>query len=262
MPAADAQEWTFPKPKKTRRRPPPPPAPQRTAPAMSASAIRAEHLSAKRDWASSTCCTSLRELVASHGPALSPVTSAVCLGLGTFDPHDGSCESKRRTHRQFIAFLTMVEELEKLAGTKIECIFQEPLFTDAERTFLTGMGYRVVDHPVACRAVTADSLLYGVHLYRELYEEALRAALPAVFVGTDWDTWDGVLLEREAVQGVRRMHERYERFAFPEDGITFSSTSVYWRPRGALASSKGGGEEHGRAENELVDRLDKVDKNA
>lgn len=68
-----------------------------------------------------------------------------------------------------------------------------------------------------------------------------------------------VLLEREAVQGVRRMHERYERFAFPEDGITFSSTSVYWRPRGALASSKGGGEEHSRAENELVNRLDKVD---
>ncbi|EFY93804.1 hypothetical protein MAC_00295 [Metarhizium acridum CQMa 102] len=191
MPAADAQVWTFPRPKKTRRRPPPPPAPQRAAPPMSASAIKAEHLSAKRDWASSTCCTSLRKLIASHGPALSPVTSAVCLGLGTFDPHDGSCESKRRTHRQFIAFLTMVEELEKLAGTRIECIFQEPLFTAAERTFLTGMGYRVVDHPVACRAVTADSLLYGVHLYRELYEEALRTALPAVFVGTDWDTWDG-----------------------------------------------------------------------
>ncbi|OAA35180.1 hypothetical protein NOR_08103 [Metarhizium rileyi] len=197
------QEWTFPKPRKTRKHPAaaaataaPIAAPHRTAPPAPASALKAEYLSIKRAWTPSPCCTSLRSLIASQGRVLAPVTNAICLGLGTFDPHDGSWEAKRRTYRQFIAFLTIVEELgaerpEKLANAEIQCIFQEPLFTDAERTFLVDMGHRVVDHPVACRAVTSDSLLYGVHLYRDLYQEALGAALPAMFVGTDWDTWDG-----------------------------------------------------------------------
>jgi hypothetical protein len=84
----------------------------------------------------------------------------------------------------------MVFILEKYTSTRIECIFQEPLFTDSERAFLKDMGHTVVDHPVACQSVTRDTLLYGIHLYRELYQEALDAALPAVFVGTGWDTWD------------------------------------------------------------------------
>ncbi|KHN94403.1 uncharacterized protein MAM_07719 [Metarhizium album ARSEF 1941] len=250
-PGASAQEWTFPNPRKTRRRPAPPPAPTRTTTPMSASAIKAEHLSIRKAWSSSPCCTSLRSLMASRAAALPAVKQAICLGLGTFDPPSSSSESRRRTHHQLIAFQTMVEELESMTRTRIQCIFQEPLFTDQETSFLTGLGHRVVEHPAACRAVTSDSLLFGIHLYREVYEEALDRALPAIFVGTDWDTWDGV--SPGGVQAVRLMHETYQTFGFPQDGTTFSSTAVYWRPRPGrrAVGDHGGGEEHGDGPDKL-----------
>lgn len=54
---------------------------------------------------------SLRKLIASQGDVLAPVKKAICLGIGSFDPEDGSWDSKRRTYHQCIAFLAMVEEL-------------------------------------------------------------------------------------------------------------------------------------------------------
>jgi hypothetical protein len=108
------EEWTFPKPKKTRKRPPPPPAPaqpQRTDAHKSPSAIKTDHLSFQNTWSSSPCCTALRTLITTHKDKLPRIKRAICLGIGTFDPDDASWEKKRRTHHQYIAFLTMIEEL-------------------------------------------------------------------------------------------------------------------------------------------------------
>jgi hypothetical protein len=110
------EEWTFPKPKKTRKSRPPQHHPQRTIPEAPPSAIKTEYLKIRKDWSPSPCCTALRQVIATHAATLSPLKKAICLGLGTFDPHDGSWESKRRTYRQYIAFLIMVEELGTVAS--------------------------------------------------------------------------------------------------------------------------------------------------
>lgn len=39
--------------------------------------------------------------------------------------------------------------------------------------------------------VDGETLFFGVHLYRPIYAMALKDSLPAVFVGTGWDIWDG-----------------------------------------------------------------------
>lgn len=42
--------------------------------------------------------------------------------------------------------------------------------------------------------VSDNTLLFGVHLYRPLYAQALDSNLPAIFVGTGWDIWDRFVL--------------------------------------------------------------------
>lgn len=69
-------------------------------------------------------------------------------------------------------------------------------------------------------------------MYRPIYEAAL-STLPAVFVGTGWETWDGVgNLKEGDFQCMKDMHASHKLLPFPQDGThtTFSSTCIYWRP--------------------------------
>lgn len=84
----------------------------------------------------------------------------------------------------------LLANIEAVTERSIPCIFQEPLFTDSDKEFLTGLGHTVVDAPEASSAVSNTSLLFGVHLYEPLYAEALKDSSPAVFVGTGLDVWD------------------------------------------------------------------------
>ncbi|KAK5999237.1 hypothetical protein PT974_01629 [Cladobotryum mycophilum] len=163
-----------------------------------------------------------------------PVTRAICLGIGSFDPPDGGWEAKRKTYIQLIAFLIMVEELEKSLATKIPCIFQEPIFTEHDRTFLTNLGHQIVDSPRGCELVDKGTFFYGVHLYRPIYVMALKNTTPAIFVGTGWDVWDQVNISSEPSDDLFNLHEielTYNKAPFPQDTTTaFSSTSIYFRP--------------------------------
>ncbi|KND91756.1 hypothetical protein TOPH_03898 [Tolypocladium ophioglossoides CBS 100239] len=230
-------EWTFVQPKKTRRAnaltasiPPP-----RTGPLRAVPDIAAEY------------------------------RAAVCLGIGTFDPADGSGEARRRTYVQLIAFLVMVDELEKNAGgEKLPCFFQEPIFTASDRSFIASLGHRVVDSPAACERVDRSTLIFGVHLYRPVYALALKNGPPAVFVGTGWDVWDRVSLAEEPhdLASLKVMEQTYGKAAFPQDalGTAFSSTSVYWRraasEEAVPAAASREGEAH--AQDDLADKLASV----
>lgn len=192
--------WTH-VPTKSRRRgvkPRPPPAvhhQQQSSPRVdnlrSLDDIAAEYHRIRNHWDSQPTATALRSLITaniSRPPA--SISRAICLGIGTFDPPDGSWDAKRRTFLQLIAFLVMVEALEAKFDVKMKCIFQEPVFTESDKAFITSLGHRVVDDPEGFDLVTSETLLFGVHLYRPIYAKALGRCLPAVFVGTDLDVWD------------------------------------------------------------------------
>lgn len=121
------------------------------------------------------------------------VDHAVCLGIGTFNPPDGGWETKRRTFFQLSAFLDMVDVLEEGKGSgSIPCFFQEPLFTDSDKAFLEALRpkLKVVESPRGFDLVDSRTFLYGVHLYRPIYAQALGTAAPSIFVGTSLDIWD------------------------------------------------------------------------
>lgn len=160
----------------------------RTENLRSASDIADEYRRIRAQWETTEASQILRRFVTDHGPA--SVSTAVCLGIGTFDPPDGGWDTKRRTYVQLIAFLLVVEAFEGKLGRKIECVFQEPVFTEPDKAFITSLGHQAVDSPQGFDMVKPGTLLFGVHLYRPIYAKALESCLPAVFIGTDLDVWD------------------------------------------------------------------------
>lgn len=151
--------------------------------------IKADHQRIKEQWLNSSCCQNLKKLIISR-ESDKVVSTVVCLGIGSFDPPDGSWQVKRRTHAQLAAFQTLVELLNERATEPIRCIFQEPYFTPADREFLEGMAYEIVESPHGYKSIDEHTFLYGIHMYKETYSDAIADHIPAIFIGTGWDTWE------------------------------------------------------------------------
>jgi hypothetical protein len=199
--------------------------------------VRTEHARYRNEWLGSRAEAQLKAIVGARvkdGPSIS---KAVCFGIGSFDPPDGSWQVKRRAHVQLLAFLTMVEALEdaledteahppesesasstsasevnppspiRRRRRRIQRIFQEPLFAPCDVQFLeeqeeaeeeqdasgqkvTAVGGKVVSSPAGFEAVDAHTLVFGVHLYRDIYAQTLAQGCPAAFVGTGYDVWE------------------------------------------------------------------------
>ncbi|KAM3560887.1 hypothetical protein MY1884_002674 [Beauveria asiatica] len=195
--------------------------------------LRADHDKIRVQWLDSPAHEALIRLVDSHAQDLQ-IDKAVCLGIGTFDPEDGGWEAKRAAYVQLCALSTLTSQLEKYSKRSIECIFQEPIFTDSDKSFLTSLGHRIVSSPAAYSLIDNTTLLLAVHLYRPIYAAALKLNLPAIFVGTGWDVWDTITVEQSSdLDNMKKMHTMYSQHAFPQDttSTAFSSTTIYFMPR-------------------------------
>ncbi|PHH76835.1 hypothetical protein CDD80_1176 [Ophiocordyceps camponoti-rufipedis] len=229
----DTSLWTFVRGRRRHRPPPQPPTRrqgQASTGSRSAADVTAEHDRVRGAWLQTGCCAELRSIVASSGCL---VDGALCLGIGSFASDEGRSEARRMSFLQLVAFAVMVEELEKITGSSIPSIFQEPLFTPADRQFLTSLGYQVVETPEGYNHTSRHSFIFGIHLYRPVYAMALSAHLPALFVGTGLSVWESVSLsESPDLDNLKTMHQHYARAAFPQDesSSAFSSTTIYWRP--------------------------------
>ena len=201
--AASKDDWTFVKPKKWRNgRQAKPRQPEGEvhheaqvnrdeSTLRSPEEIRSEYNRVLSQYEKEPACTALKRVVREMQPK--PITRGICLGIGTFDPPDGGWDTKRRTYLQLWAFITMVEALEERQDSgRIECFFQEPLFTKPDCAFIESLSpsFRVVDSPEGFEKVNPTTFLYGLHLYRPIYAKALAKAAPSIFVGTSLDVWD------------------------------------------------------------------------
>lgn len=81
------------------------------APQLSANDIRADHDRVASKWRATKCCEQLCKTIKDRSASHEKITRAVCLGLGAFDPEDGSWSAQRRSHIQLAAFLAMIEAL-------------------------------------------------------------------------------------------------------------------------------------------------------
>ena len=68
---------------------------------------------------------------------------------------------------------------------KLQCIFQDPQFTDLDKEFITSLGYTVVEDPAAFGQVAENTLVYAIHCYADVYKIVSEGPRPAIMVGTD-----------------------------------------------------------------------------
>lgn len=70
------------------------------------------------------------------------------------------------------------------------CFYQEPRFAQPDKDFIHALGGKVVESPGSYELVDGATLVFGVHLYRDIWAAALERSLPALFVGTGWNVWE------------------------------------------------------------------------
>ncbi|KXJ90446.1 hypothetical protein Micbo1qcDRAFT_234429 [Microdochium bolleyi] len=198
---------------------------------LTARDIQDQHKRICDQWLESDCHKKLEDIINMKTDP-GHISQAVCFGIGTFDPEDGAWEVKRRTHVQLAAFLRTVSLLEEKQQTSIKCFFQEPVFSASDAEFIRQLGHDVVDTPAGFEAVDDSTLVYGVHLYREVYSQAIGKAIPTVFVGTGYDVWDNYHdTQNLDWDRLKEVDAACEKVPFPQEKgyPTFSSTSFHWR---------------------------------
>ncbi|KAI1372525.1 hypothetical protein F4677DRAFT_449427 [Hypoxylon crocopeplum] len=198
---------------------------------LSTSDIDREHQRITDQWRGSACCRQLGGIVASR-TGHHAISQAICLGLGSFDPEDGSWEGRRRAHVQLAAFLCMVEQLQRSSSNKICCLFQDPVFNSVDKSFIRNLGHEVVESPEGFDRVSPSTLVFGVHLYRDVYAQTVAKHLPAVFVGTPLDVWEEFHSSANPDWNrLKELDKLCEKDKFPEDMAhnTFSTTALHWR---------------------------------
>lgn len=88
------------------------------SPQLSANDICAAHVKITTKWQASEAHKKLVGIIQANAASHAAVTRAVCLGLGAFDPDDGSYVAQQRSHIQLAAFLSIVKEMGARYPTK------------------------------------------------------------------------------------------------------------------------------------------------
>ncbi|KAK2601408.1 hypothetical protein N8I77_010862 [Diaporthe amygdali] len=206
------------------------------SPQLTVDDIKADHHRIGSKWQATKCHEQLCKIIEDKSASHEKINRAICLGLGPFDPEDASWSAQRRSHIQLAAFLAIVEALRAESGQDIETIYQEPRFTQPDKDFLTSLGGKTVDSPGAYELIDRGTLIFGVHLYRDIWAAALKDSLPAMCVGTGWDVWEENPGADESpdFHRIREMDAAFDKVPFPQDDYSsFSSTCIYWKKQDA-----------------------------
>ncbi len=186
---------------------------------------------------------------ASSTPNRPAITKAVCLGPGPYEPANGSSFARRTAHLQTAAFCFIVDHLslfplfyyeryvadevaESQNGHDIKCVVQEPRFTQTDKEFCAKLGLEAVDSPEAFSLVDESTLVFGIHMELEIYNQAL-VGCPAMYVGGGLEQWEEVLGHRadskELLASYAGMELTCDCYPLPDLDYMFSSTVMYWR---------------------------------
>ncbi|KAK4125376.1 hypothetical protein N657DRAFT_680098 [Parathielavia appendiculata] len=203
-------------------------------PELSVGDLLKYHKFVTEGWRTSTWWAQVRQIVESAlgKPTCPVITKAVCLGSGPYEPSNGSQRAKWTAHMQTAAFCFLVEYLEHRTGRDITCVVQEPRFTQTDKEFCTRIGLTAVDTPEGFSIVDENTLLFGIHLELDIYNQALTK-LPAVYVGSSLQEWKKVINHdsdtENPLMAFSKMDQTYDKFVFPDIDYMYSSTVMYWR---------------------------------
>lgn len=125
----------------------------------------------KKAWEESDACGDLKKKIEGL-----QIENAVVLGLG-------SLQSSRREGRR--ASATQLAALQTIIGRDLPVVLQDPQYTELDKEFLVGLGYKVVDDPGAFSEIRTSTLVYAIHCYGPVYKRISDGPRPVVLIGTD-----------------------------------------------------------------------------
>ena len=134
------------------------------------------------------------------------LNNAISLGIGSFsaitDDSVGEYiqgnRNRRRSMAQLIAFESFLEILALQHDIHPEIVFQEPLFTEEDVEFLTGLGYKVVDNPDGLDMITENTFLFAPGILWIVEAVALDIAHPSLYMTTGQLTMKSEALRQES----------------------------------------------------------------
>jgi hypothetical protein len=111
-------------------------------------------------------------------------------------------------------------------------VVQEPRFTPIDQEFCARLGLEAVETPDGFSLVDENTLLFGIHMELEIYNQAL-SKLPGIYVGASLEEWEKVVNHDSHTEGhlaaFSKMEQTYDKHPFPDLDYMFSSTVMYWR---------------------------------
>jgi SRR1 len=135
----------------------------------------------KKQWEASPAWSELKTLLAERQERRQ-IDNFVFLGMGSLQ--NSRREGRRASATQLAALQTIISVLGSEAN-ETEVVLQDPQFTDLDGQFLSVLGYKVVQDPVAFMQVNEMTLVYAIHCYVDVYKTISAGPRPAILIGTD-----------------------------------------------------------------------------
>ncbi|KAL6718874.1 hypothetical protein ACLMJK_003108 [Lecanora helva] len=106
------------------------------------------------------------------------ITNCVCLGLGSF------LTGHPTTFYELAALKSILDILGERHRIQ-QVIFQDPAFSDLDKSFLRSLGYVVVEDPQAFSTIDENTFVFAPHLEVAQTAISLENRKPTLFVGND-----------------------------------------------------------------------------
>lgn len=181
-------------------------------------------------WKQSECWQNLLKILQENvlsNPRIR-LTSCTCLGLG-------SLSAGKESSKHQMAALVSILQLLGQTYTMEKIIFQDPIFNDVDKAFLTGLGYRTVSTPVGFESIDQHAFCFAPHLEHEVFARALKQAHPALCIGNsdllaDRPLQSSAIDSKEDLDVFRSFVEASSSRKMPdfERDTWCQFTSIYW----------------------------------
>ncbi|KAF7882720.1 uncharacterized protein EAF02_006083 [Botrytis sinoallii] len=103
------------------------------------------------------------------------VDSALSMGVGSIQ---GGTNSSYKYDESYVAQNEERGEGQKFDIPPSKVYFQDPGFTDLEKSFITSLGHTVLEHPQAYKILTRRTFLCSCRLYKDVVAACFAAAMP------------------------------------------------------------------------------------
>lgn len=208
---------------------------------MTVEKLQAAYDKTVKVWQSSTCRTQLLKILDQAQPDEGwQIKEAICLASGSFSRDNW--EGQKRSMHQFVAFMDIVQHVQKSSSETVEVIAQEMIYTHVDVDFLSAKGITVHNkaalgdvvykNPDIREALGPQSMVFEAFMdmttesIQQLLDTGMRLYIGSSLQGnlmrskTDLQDWVKQFLNDHGSQYFPR---------FEEDPNVFNGLMIYWR---------------------------------